>query len=534
MKKKRAVALLLAVLLCLTVLPFAGAAEDGRSKLPHEFTAGTPVSAYANSNLVAVLMQDGTLWASGLHHGAYYQPFTRIAEDVQSFSVGTSVLGYIQKDGSFWMADFNEIYGSKTFTKMLDNAKTAIINDRNALVLKNDGTVWGWGSDLTGEVFPIDVHSLPSSILDDDGWNIFITRPVQMMSDVQEIAECYGGAFFLKTDGTLYGIGTVDGGLLCDTKFDNEYGTTTPQKLLDKVKHICTSTRACYVIREDDSLWGWGKLPWTTQKMPLKLADQVKDAVETDSTLAYVTTSGDVWAYGNVLPGCAGNAKSRAKQTALTKVDKLFSGIYVNQGLALRTDGSLWAWGSTGITDSGTDAPFYDVYNYSEYGARLTDYLQIAGPNSVFSAKPAVKPAATAAASPTSAKVLVNGKQVAFDAYNIGGSNYFKLRDIAMALNGTSKQFEVSWSGQSIGLQSGMAYTPVGGELKTGKAKAQTAKLSAFSIALDGAPAEVTAYNIGGSNYLRLRDLGQLIDFGVDWDNAAKLISIRTDKGYTA
>ena len=44
----------------------------------------------------------------------------------------------------------------------------------------------------------------------------------------------------------------------------------------------------------------------------------------------------------------------------------------------------------------------------------------------------------------------------------------------------------------------------------------------------------MTAYNIGGSNYLRLRDLGRLIDFGVDWDNAAKLISIRTDKGYTA
>ena len=31
-----------------------------------------------------------------------------------------------------------------------------------------------------------------------------------------------------------------------------------------------------------------------------------------------------------------------------------------------------------------------------------------------------------------------------------------------------------------------------------------------------------------------LHGLGQLIDFGVDWDNAAKLISIRTDKGCAA
>ncbi len=37
------------------------------------------------------------------------------------------------------------------------------------------------------------------------------------------------------------------------------------------------------------------------------------------------------------------------------------------------------------------------------------------------------------------ASVLVNGKSVAFEAYNIDGSNFFKLRDIAMALSGSAK-----------------------------------------------------------------------------------------------
>lgn len=49
------------------------------------------------------------------------------------------------------------------------------------------------------------------------------------------------------------------------------------------------------------------------------------------------------------------------------------------------------------------------------------------------------------AALPTSSKVLVNGSEKAFDAYSIEGNNYFKLRDLAFVLNGTGKQFEVTW-----------------------------------------------------------------------------------------
>ena len=43
----------------------------------------------------------------------------------------------------------------------------------------------------------------------------------------------------------------------------------------------------------------------------------------------------------------------------------------------------------------------------------------------------------------TTSTVTVDGSTVNFLAYNIGGSNYFKLRDIAKAISGTDKQFEV-------------------------------------------------------------------------------------------
>ena len=44
-------------------------------------------------------------------------------------------------------------------------------------------------------------------------------------------------------------------------------------------------------------------------------------------------------------------------------------------------------------------------------------------------------------------KVMVNGSLTNFEAYNIDGFNYFKLRDIAMVVSGTNKQFNVTWDG---------------------------------------------------------------------------------------
>ena len=105
----------------------------------------------------------------------------------------------------------------------------------------------------------------------------------------------------------------------------------------------------------------------------------------------------------------------------------------------------------------------------------------------------------------------INGKQVAFNAYSINDNNYFKLRDIAKVLSGTKKQFEVTWNGatKSIELKPNTAYTAVGGELATGKAVRQTAKLSADTVYMNGNVASLTAYTINGNNYFKLRDLGK-------------------------
>ena len=133
-------------------------------------------------------------------------------------------------------------------------------------------------------------------------------------------------------------------------------------------------------------------------------------------------------------------------------------------------------------------------------------------------------------AMPTASKVVVNGKAVNFDAYTIGGSNYFKLRDLAFVLNGTSKQFGVSYDG-SIRLESGKSYVPVGGELAQPSGVSRQAIVSSAKIYLDGALANFSAYTIGGYNYFKLRDIGKAFNFGVDWVEGT--VVVYTGKGYS-
>lgn len=144
----------------------------------------------------------------------------------------------------------------------------------------------------------------------------------------------------------------------------------------------------------------------------------------------------------------------------------------------------------------------------------------------------------------TDSKVLINGKAVEFEAYNINGNNYFKLRDLAMALNGTEASFSVEWSEEDqciiveLGTYAGgvsEAYVPVGGELQKGDGKDKVAYVSSQMLLapMDGGFPNFTAYNINGNNYFKLRDIGELFEFEVDWDGANNCVIIDTRKAYT-
>lgn len=147
---------------------------------------------------------------------------------------------------------------------------------------------------------------------------------------------------------------------------------------------------------------------------------------------------------------------------------------------------------------------------------------------------------------PNPAQVTVDGQAVTFDAYTVyngtGGTTYCKLRDVAMALSGSGAQFEVTWDGthNRVCLTTGDCYTAVGGELghhdsHHGSQHHSTGAHTSCGLYLDGQPVSVDAYLIGQNHYCKLRDLGTLLGFGVDWDQENQTIRItsalRTDEG---
>ncbi len=113
-------------------------------------------------------------------------------------------------------------------------------------------------------------------------------------------------------------------------------------------------------------------------------------------------------------------------------------------------------------------------------------------------------------------------------AYNIDDNNYFKLRDIAQILNGTIKTFDVKYDGatNSIDMLSFYDYTSVGGELTPGDDVTRTAFSSSAFLTLDGVPIKATCYNIDGNNYFKLRDITDVLDCRVDWEEKNQTIWI--------
>ena len=116
----------------------------------------------------------------------------------------------------------------------------------------------------------------------------------------------------------------------------------------------------------------------------------------------------------------------------------------------------------------------------------------------------------------------VNGAKIACEKYNIDGSNYFKLRDIAMVLSGTGSEFSVGWDGEKkvISVVTGEAYEPNGSELDlSGGDKSATAVPSTQTLLINGVErGDLSAYNIGGNNFFKLRELGESLGFDVDYD----------------
>jgi hypothetical protein len=127
--------------------------------------------------------------------------------------------------------------------------------------------------------------------------------------------------------------------------------------------------------------------------------------------------------------------------------------------------------------------------------------------------------------------VTVNSNVAAYEMYKVEGDDYFKLRDLAYAPNGSNKQFAIGYdvNNNAITLTSSKAHTPTDSDMKQGNSMIKIAKPAASKIFLDGKELNIPVYTIGENNFVRVHDLMKALDVNV---SVFVGLSIDTSKGY--
>ncbi len=136
----------------------------------------------------------------------------------------------------------------------------------------------------------------------------------------------------------------------------------------------------------------------------------------------------------------------------------------------------------------------------------------------------------------SNSKVVIDGEKVNIDAYSIKGTNYVKIRDIAMLLDESAKQFEVEWNKEkrAIDVITSEPYTVVGGELEKISAENIDLRFNKSAIHVDGADKVLKSYNINNETYFKLRDISQEINIDLQWNQKEKAIKLDTTQDYAA
>jgi len=178
------------------------------------------------------------------------------------------------------------------------NAASSAAGNSHSLILKNDGTVWGWGNNLYGQV--------------GDGTLAQRGVPVQVkdLKDVIRISAGNDHSLALKSDGTVWAWGSNGYGQLGNGTSNN---SSTPVQIsgLTGVVSIGGGAYHSIALKSDGTVWGWGR--------------------------------GD---YGQIGNGTTSAAQKPTQVYGLTDVIAIAAGGYFN--LAVKKDGTVWAWGAGG------------------------------------------------------------------------------------------------------------------------------------------------------------------------------------------
>ena len=137
-------------------------------------------------------------------------------------------------------------------------------------------------------------------------------------------------------------------------------------------------------------------------------------------------------------------------------------------------------------------------------------------------------PPVGSAASPDLTTVMIDTRFVTFQTFRIGAGVFFRIEDLAYALNGTEAQFNFDWYGNVINIASNEDYIANGTEMAIfGSSDLVSVRPARVEIYLDGERIHPMSFIINESTMFMLNDFGPAIGLGVEVDDVMIRVSTR-------
>lgn len=245
----------------------------------------------------------------------------------------------------------------------ISGIKTIAAGWNHTLGIKNDGTLWAWGGNSSGQL--------------GDGTTTDRTLPVQVGAGTTWSAIAAGNSFSLalKSDGTLWAWGANSKGQLGD-------GTATDQKSPVQIASgtawsaISAGSSFALALKNDGTLWAWGANSAGQLGVGTIVDGLVPALVSSDTTWSAIAAgynhavalknNGTLWTWGGNSSGQLGNGTINTTPNPIpvqvegTNWSAISAGgsgapyTYIADGeiehvgghtVALKSDGTLWAWG---------------------------------------------------------------------------------------------------------------------------------------------------------------------------------------------
>ena len=341
----------------------------------------TPVHVLGLTDVVAIsggfehnlaLKSDGTVWAWG--NNTYGQlgdgtsTNNRLAPVAVTGLTGITVISAggdhsmaLKSDGTVWTWGINwyGVLGDGTTTTRaipgqvsgLSGVVAVAASYYHSLALKGDGTVWGWGENYYGNLGDGTRTDRPSPV------------PVSALTGVVAISSRFEHSLALKSDGTVWGWGRDDYGQLGDGGSGIGVQRLVPVRAsgLTGVVAVAGGQYHGVALTSDGTIWTWGFNGFgalgdgtlTDRPIPARavgLAGVRFTAIAAGSLHSLALRSdGTVWAWGLNDFGQLGDGTT-TNRSAPVAVSGLTNAVAIAAGddfsLALKNDGTVWAWGT--------------------------------------------------------------------------------------------------------------------------------------------------------------------------------------------